>query len=90
MELTLTLFQTQPCLVQPVQPRSVPYSSLGLRVQLAASLLSFSCEKQLQGVEVNEEFWSHNSTVENSPLAIKLRFIGLHYRALRDGSIKES
>ena len=90
MELTLTLFQTQPCLVQPVQPRSVPYSSLGLRVQLATSLLSFSCEKQVQDVEVSEEVWSDNSTVENIPLAIYLTFIGLHYRALRDGSIKES
>ena len=69
MGLTLTLFQTQPCLSQPVQPRSVPYSSLGLRVQLATFLLSFSCEKQVKD-------WSDNSTVENIPLAINLRFIG--------------
>jgi len=82
MGLTLTLFQTQPCLAQPVQPRSVPYSSLGLRVQRATSLLSFSCEKQVQGVEVSVEFWSDYCTVENAPLAIDLRLIGRHYPAL--------
>lgn len=60
MGLTLTLFRTQPCLEQPVQPRSAPYSSLGLRVQLATSLQFFSCEKQVNGVEVSKTFWSDN------------------------------
>jgi len=69
MGLTLTLFQTQPCLSQLVQPRSVPYSSLGLPVQLSTSLLSFSCEKQVQSVEVSEKFCI-DSTVGNIPLAI--------------------
>lgn len=69
MGLTLTLFQTQPCLSQLVQPRSVPYSSLGLPVQLSTSLLSFSCEKQVQSVEVSERFCI-DSAVGNIPLRL--------------------